>query len=314
MIPQRFSFRSADGTELQAYKWTPETPKAVVQIVHGAVEHAMRYDDFAKTLIKGGYAVYAADLRGHGATAGKPENVGYFSDASGGFSLTVDDVHLLTGHIREENPDIPVFLLGHSMGSLIARVYAARYGEGLAGFVLSGTGHVSPPLVTIGRFLARCVMALSGRRHVSPFLHKLVFGTLNRPFKGEKGCEFICSDQQVIDAYANDAFCGNTISAEFAYELLYGTRAAAKKSTIDGFPKQTPLLIASGEFDTMGGNKLKAVKKDAAAYRKAGVADLKFVVYDGMRHEILNEKQKQRVYADIISWLDRIVAGQHAKS
>ena len=304
MKPLEFCYNSADGTKLKAYKWAAEQPKAVVQIAHGAVEHAMRYADFAKTLAQAGYSVYAADIRGHGATAGAPEKVAYFSDKNGGFMQAVDDMAVLSALLRGENPGLPVFLLGHSMGSLLSRVYAAKHGDGLSGVILTGTGRVSPPLIVIVRILARCVMVLFGRRHVSPFLHSLVFGTLNRPFGGETGSEFICSDEAVIQAYADDPYCGNTVTAEFAYELLSGTRAAAKKSTIDGYPKEVPLLIASGELDSMGGAKLAAVKKDVQAYRRTGVRDLEFKVYPGMRHEILNEREKRLVYADIIAWLD----------
>ena len=304
MKPLEFCYNSADGTKLKAYKWAAEQPKAVVQIAHGAVEHAMRYADFAKTLAQAGYSVYAADIRGHGATAGAPEKVAYFSDKNGGFMQAVDDMAVLSALLRGENPGLPVFLLGHSMGSLLSRVYAAKHGDGLSGVILTGTGRVSPPLIVIVRILARCVMVLFGRRHVSPFLHSLVFGTLNKPFGGELGFEFISSDEAVIKAYASDAYCGNTVTAEFAYELLGGTGAAAKKSTIDGYPKDVPLLIASGELDSMGGAKLAAVKKDVQAYRNAGVRDLEFKVYPGMRHEILNERDKKLVYADIIAWLD----------
>lgn len=304
MNPKKFCLSTADGTVLQVYKWEADNPKAALQIVHGAVEHAMRYNDFAQELAKNGYTVYAADLRGHGATAGKPENVGYFSDTNGGFSLVVDDIFKISELIREENPGKALFLLGHSMGSLLCRVYAARYGKGLSGVILSGTGRISVSLIAVVRLLARCVMAFYGRRHVSPFLHSLIFGTLNKPFKGKYGCEFICTDEAVIEAYVNDDYCGNTSTAEFVFELLGGTHAAAAKKTIAGFPKEVPLLMASGEFDSMGGSRLSAVKKDVAAYRRAGVKDLEFIVYEGMRHEILNEKQKKKVYGDIISWLD----------
>ncbi len=303
MKPHEFSFVSSDGTRIRAYKWGIEAPKAAVQIAHGAIEHAMRYDDFAQALCSHGFVVYAQDLRGHGQTAGAIENVAYFGDGSGGFSKAVDDLHCLSQLIREEYPGLPVFLLGHSMGSLMARVYASRYGEELKGLVLTGTGRVSAPLIALVRGMARVVMALRGRRHRSPFLHSLVFGTLNKPFKGETGSAFICSDEAVVKAYAADPYCGNLCTAEFIYELLGGTRAAARKDTFARYPKKLPLFIGAGEFDSMGGSQLKAVKQDVADFKKSGVADLEFKIYEGMRHEILNEKNKRRVYEDIIAWL-----------
>ena len=303
MKAYEFTYEASDGKEISAYKWAAEKPKAVVQIAHGAVEHAMRYTDFAAALVAHGFSVYAEDHRGHGKTAGSPEAVAYFSDQDGGFSLVVDDVYTLTVRIKEENKGKKVFLLGHSMGSFIARVYAAKYG-GVDGLILTGTGRVSPPLIAVAQGLARGNMIIYGRKHKSPFLHKLVFGTLNRSFKGETGTPFICSDRAVVDAYDADEYCGNTASAEFIYELLQGTKEAAQKRTFEKYPKSLPLLIGAGAFDAMGGKNLIEVKKDVDDFKKAGVRDMTFHVYDGMRHEILNEKQKQKVYNDIINWLD----------
>lgn len=304
MKPYELSFQSADGTVIHGYKWETDVPKAAVQIAHGAIEHAMRYDDFANALCAHGFVIYACDHRGHGRSAGTPENVAYFGDKDGGFNAAVEDLHVLTQRIREENPGLPVFLLGHSMGSLMARVYASRYGNELSGLILTGTGRVSPPLIALVRSMARMSMKLRGWRHRSPFLHNLVFGTLNRPFKGETDSEFICSDEKVVKAYAADPYCGNLTTAGFIYELLGGTRAASAKETFARYPKDLPLFIGAGEFDSMGGSGLKAVKQDVKDFKKAGVTDLEFKIYQGMRHEILNEKDKQRVYEDIIAWLN----------
>lgn len=303
MSYKEFSLVSSDETALSVYSWLPDTPVAAVQIAHGAVEHALRYDHFAQYLADNGFAVYANDHRGHGKTAGSPENVAYLGEKSGGFLQSVEDMHLLTVHIREAHPGLPVFLMGHSMGSLMARVYASRWGTELHGLVLTGTGRVSPALIALVRGIAKMITALYGRRHRSPLCHKLVFGTLNRPFKGATGSEFISSDDAVVQAYAADEYCGNTATAAFVDELLYGTRAAFKKETFRGTPKALPLFIGSGELDTMGGPGLREVKKDVADYQKAGMADMEFHVYERMRHEILNEKQKQRVYDDIRTWL-----------
>ena len=304
MKPHESSLKASDGTLIHIYKWNAQSPRGAVQISHGAIEHALRYDDFAKALVAAGYVVYAQDHRGHGQTAGSTENVAYFGDEDGGFHRVVEDMRMLTQHIREENPGLPVYLLGHSMGSLLARVYAARYGAEIDGLILTGTGRVSPPLIALVRSMARVSMKLRGRRYRSSFLHSLVFGTLNRPFKGKTGNEFICSDDAVVCAYTEDKYCGKTCTAEFIYELLGGTRDAARRSTIAGCPKELPIFVGSGEHDTMGGTKLSAVKRDVADYRKAGAADMTFNIYNGMRHEILNEKEKQRVYADIIAWLN----------
>lgn len=297
-------YNSSDGTRIYAYKWDAQSPKAAVQIAHGAVEHALRYEDFAQTLAKQGFVVYAADHRGHGKTAGSPDNVPYISDTNEGYSLMVEDMKQLTDIIKQET-SLPVFLFGHSMGSFLARVYAARYGKELSGLLLTGTGRDNPLLISIGKLLARLEMALFGRRHRTPFLDSLAFGKQDKPFKGEGRSSFICSDCDVIAAYRADEYCGNTATAEFIFELLGALRAGFKNSTFEGCPKDLPVFIGAGEFDSMGGKKLSGVKKDVECYRRAGVRDVEFHVYEGMRHEILNEKDKQRVYFDIISWLNR---------
>lgn len=302
-----FVYTSSDGTSIYAYRWDAERPKAAVQIAHGAVEHALRYDDFAQALAKQGFVVYAADHRGHGKTAGSPDNVAYFSDGDGGFGLAVEDMHALTGIIKSEHPELPVFLIGHSMGSLLSRLYASRYGDELKGLVLTGTGRANPLLIAVTRTLARREMKAYGGKHKTPFLDSLVFGTLNKPFKSEGKSAFICSDRDVVEAYRADEYCGNVSTSEFIYELLGGTRAAFKKQTFEGCPKTLPVFIGSGEFDTMGGKNLSGVKKDVECYKKAGINDLEFHIYKSMRHEILNEKQKQNVYDDIIGWLNKRV-------
>lgn len=297
-----FTYESKDKTKIFVYKWTAENPKAIVQIVHGAVEHALRYEDFAKALVTQGFTVYASDHRGHGKTAQSADNVGYYSDEKGGFALAVADMHILTDIIKQENESLPIFLLGHSMGSLMSRVYAAKYGSELKGLILTGTGRVNNVLIGIVRALAKMQILLLGRKHKSPLLHSLVFGTLNKPFKGETGSEFICTDMMVVDVYVKDAFCGNTVTAEFVYELLWGTKQAAKKETFVSIPKTLPIFVGSGEYDTMGGADLSAVKKDVEEFGKRN--EVTFKIYKNMRHEILNETDKKVVYQDIVKWMN----------
>lgn len=303
-MKNEFTYTAKDGAQISAYRWDAAKPKAIVLIVHGAVEHAGRYGDFAAALSKNDFTVYAPDLRGHGKTAGSPENVPYFSDGNNGYDLVLEDIHTLFELIRKENKGIPVFLLGHSMGSFLARVYVSRHGEELAGLLLTGTGRDNPLLISIGILLARFQMSIFGRRHRSPFLDSLVFGKQDKPFKSEGRSSFICSDRAVIEAYRADEYCGNISTPEFVFELLSVLRAGFKKKTFKGCPKGLPIFIGSGEFDSLGGKGLKGVKKDFDEYRKAGVKDVEFNIYKGMRHEILNEKGKQSVYDDVIKWIN----------
>jgi alpha-beta hydrolase superfamily lysophospholipase len=302
---EEFKFKSADGKDIHAYKWPAQNPKAVLQISHGAVEHALRFDALACALVVKGISVYAEDHLGHGKTAGTPENVGHLSDSKGAFRIVVEDMRTLTKIMKEENPGAPVFMLGHSMGSMLTRIYAAKYGDELSGVIVTGTGGKSYAYLTMMMGLAKMIMLLRGKSYRSPKLNGLYDSVLNGPFGGGNGNEFLCSNPEVVAAYNADEYCGNPRSAEYFYELLWGTREAAVKRSTYGFPKKLPLFIGAGEFDSLGGKGLKEVKNAAEAYRKAGVLDLTFNMYPGMRHEILNETGKQQVWNDIIGWLEK---------
>jgi alpha-beta hydrolase superfamily lysophospholipase len=307
---EEFSFTSSDGVRITAYKWAAQKPKAVLQIVHGSVEYAMRYDALARWLCDQGVSVYAEDHLGHGKTAKSDDYVGHISDSKGAFLKIVEDMHTLDKRIREENPGLPVFMLGHSMGSFLTRLYAARYGGSLSGVALTGTGGRNAAYLSLMIALAGAVMVLRGGAHRPRMMGKLYKQEMNGTFKGSTGNEFISSDPAVVEAYTADPRCGNALSAEFFHEMLWGTREAATKRSVSAFPKELPLFIGAGEFDTVGGRELKEVKKDAAAYKNAGVKDVTFKIYPGMRHEVLNEKGKQQVWDDIIGWLDNHITDQ----
>ena len=149
------TFKGSDNKQIHAYKWLPKTAiKGVLQVAHGMAEHALRYEGFAKYLNAQGYALYANDHRGHGKTAGSIENLGYFADKNG-WALVVEDMYLLTQEIKKEQPNIPVFLLGHSMGSFLSRDYIGKYGKELNGVILSATAGDPGILGKLGVFVAK---------------------------------------------------------------------------------------------------------------------------------------------------------------
>jgi alpha-beta hydrolase superfamily lysophospholipase len=305
MPAETFYLAAPDGKKLHVYKWSVENPKAVLQVTHGAVEHAGRYAEFASFLNEQGYSVYANDLRGHGKTAEDP-GIPYFSDGEGGWDLLVEDMHALTGRIREENADIPVFLLGHSMGSFLAVSYYAKYGADLKGGIVSGTGTNSPVALKLLKSLANRDVKKHGNRHPSPFLHNLAFGSLNAKIKGaESPYDFICTDRNVIDAYIRDECCGNTATSEFLREMARGIERLNDSRTYEAAPKDLGILFISGEFDPLGGNKLKAMRRVYEGYKKAGVKDVSLIVYEGARHESLNEPGRQKTYRDVAEFIKK---------
>jgi alpha-beta hydrolase superfamily lysophospholipase len=308
-----FSFRAPDSIEIFTYRWLPDSQsdtRAVVQIVHGMAEHAARYERFAKVLVDAGYAVYANDLRGHGKTAGSADNLGYFSDDQG-WKKVVDDVHALTQIIKKENPKLPVFLFGHSMGSFVARHYAMLYGTEISGLVLSGTGG-DPGLggkiaLSIGKREAK----KKGKKTKSPTMDKLLFGMYNRSFRPNRTrFDWLSRDSAEVDKYVSDSFCGNIGAAGFYYDVLEGVFFVNKLENVKSIPKQLPVYFFSGTLDPVGSKtpwsgKTKGMLQAYNAMLRVGVKDVTVKLYPDGRHEMLNEINRDEVFKDVISWLDK---------
>lgn len=307
MKAENISFKAKDGTEVFASKWIMENeakPKAVIQISHGMAEHVLRYQEFAKALLEEGYVVYGNDHRGHGRTAGSPENIGYFGDENG-WNLVVEDMKELTNIINDENPDIPVFLFGHSMGSFLSRTYIQRYGKEINGVILSGTGGDAGLLGKVGILVAKREIKRNGKRAESKRMDNLSFGSFNKAFSPNRtDFDWLSRNNKKVDKYIDDPLCGGVFTAGFFYDMLTGLKNLNKKENIKMTPKDLPIYLISGDKDPVGKN-TKGVLQVYNSYRKAGVMDVVYRFYIDARHEILNEINKEEVYKDIIIWLNK---------
>lgn len=307
MIQTTFNFKSKDGMMIHVYKWSPKEHvklKGVFQLVHGSVEHALRYKAFAEHLVSEGFVVYANDHRGHGKTAGEVKNLSYFSDLDDGFNIAVDDLNTLNSKIRMENDNLKVFILGHSLGSFMLRKYVTQYPKSMDGMILTGTGGGQNLLLNFGLAIAARDLKRKGRRHPSEKLHKLMYGPLNNNVKNKKSeVDFISRDQNIIDAYNADPYCGHTVTTEYALESLKGIKFCSLKKSFDLTPNDVPIYILSGQQDLVGGKNAKEVKKVAKRYQSSGAEDLELKIYKDARHEILNEINKNEVYGDIVNWV-----------
>lgn len=273
MKKQEYTFESSDGMLIHVNKCLPEKgkAKAVVQIVHGSVEHVDRYMEFAKFLTDNRYAVYASDLRGHGKTAGSEENLSYFSDEKDGWNLAIKDLKKITGDIDIEFPQKPVFLFGHSMGSMLVRDYISKHGEGLQGAIISGTAGGFPILLNAAKLISRMAMTLKGRKSRSLFLHKLVYGTLNDGIENAvTDYDFLSKDPEEVQKYIDDLYCGYTVTPEYIYELSKGALGICKTKAFKNTPSDMPLYIFSGDNDPAGGIKGNDVIKVYEKYREWG--------------------------------------------
>ena len=304
-----FTTMASDGTALFTYRWLPEgPPRAIVQIAHGMAEHAARYARFAEVLTGAGYAVYANDHRGHGQTSPLGPDHGYFADDRG-FAKVVADLHVVTEHARAEQPGLPVFLFGHSMGSFLSRAYIADYGAELTGVVLSATAGDQGVLGKVGRGIALAESKALGRRHVSPVMDKLSFGKFNASFKPARTAfDWLSRDDAEVDKYVADPLCGNTFTAGFYVDLLDGLTFIHSASTSARVPKSLPIHLIAGSQDPVGDN-TKGVEQVAKQYRKAGIEHVTTRYYLDARHELLNETNRDEIMADIVAWFDAHLNG-----
>ncbi len=297
-----------DGHRLFLRTW-PAEGKAVatLHINHGMAEHSLRYDGFARYMNSLGFTVYAQDHRGHGLTKEEEER-GWFS-AENGWDVVVQDSIAVDQLIAGEVGYLPHFILGHSMGSFITRTALTRAGDLYSGAVIMGTGAGQGLLGAIGKSIARRHVRKYGGRMPDHRLDKLSFGAYNKHFKPIKtSADWLTRDPEEVRKYLDDPLCGFVCSSQFFYDLLTGIEAANDPDLAKKVPPVLPMLIVSGSEDPVGGYG-KGVRKVADLYRKAGVRVVDLKLFEGGRHEILNETNKDEVYAYVGSWLSHLASG-----
>jgi alpha-beta hydrolase superfamily lysophospholipase len=294
------------GNDIFAYRWMPsanEKFRGIVQISHGMAEHAARYERFAAALVGEGFGVYANDHLGHGKTAVSLDRVGYFGDGNGWDTVT-EDMHLLTQQIKENHPDQPVFLFGHSMGSLLSRTYITRYGDRISGVILSATSGDPGMLGKIGMLLARMERWRKGKKYRSNLLNTMSFGKFNKPFRPNRTqFDWLSRDLVEVDKYVDDPYCGDVFTTGFFVDLLKGIRFINRVENIRQIPGDLPVYLFSGEEDPVGDN-TRGVLEVYESLRTAGVKDVSVKFYNGGRHEMLNEINRDEVYKDVVAWLN----------
>lgn len=304
MISKGFTFRTPDATEIYVYKWLPENQiKAAINISHGMAETAARYERFAGILTNCGYAVYAADQRGHGKTIKDPAHAG--EAGADAFTWMLKDLHQLSGIIKEEIPAAPLFLFGHSMGSFLAQGYIAHWGGQLKGAILSGAAGPADLMAFIGQGVAYLEKLRVGATGRSNLLNALSFGSFNKQFQPARTAfDWLSRDEKEVDKYIADPFCGGIFPAAFFFDLVKFLRQIHNPDQLRNVPKDLPMYFFSGEKDPVGAN-TTGVKKLIKIYEKLGIADLSFKFYKDGRHEMLNEINREIVAADVIQWLDK---------
>lgn len=280
------------------------TPKAAVLIVHGMAEHYARYQRLADDLSKHGFLVAGFDLIGHGP--GTPESeLGYFGEHDGWQAL-VRDVHTAHSLLRQRWPGIDVVLLGHSMGSFLAREYAIQHGKGLKGLVLTGSSWQPKPLCLLGLTISAAQSMLGWYRKPAGLLNQLSFASNNRAFRPNRTpYDWLTRDTEEVDAYVADPYCGFPLKVGGYRELFRGLLLLTRLERLEKVPKHLPVLLMSGSADPLAGKDGSVIHELARQYRQAGLSDITVRLFEHARHELFNELNREEVIDTLLVWLNR---------
>lgn len=297
-----FWYDSKGAGKIHGCRWTPEeSPKAVVQIVHGIAEFIERYDEFAAYLNGLGFLVVAEDHMGHGQSVGENGIQGYFH---GGWFTAVEDTMTLLRETQAAYPDIPYVLFGHSMGSFMARTILCKYPDsGISAAVICGTGWQPAALLPpVTRFI-EAVCRKDGEDKPSAFLENLVFGSYNKRVEHPRTAyDWLSRDAKIVDAYIAHPMCGFTPTAGLLREMMKGLTYIEKPAHLEAMKKDLPVFFVAGGDDPVGSYG-KGVRHTVSQFRKAGMTDVSCRIYPLCRHEILNEINRQEIFEDIGGWI-----------
>ena len=280
------AFKSEDGLEIAYYRWrAPGRPAGIVQIAHGMGEHSWRYDHVAAALNDAGYHVFANDHRGHGRSAPSRESLGDFG--AGGWNALVADMVTLTRLARTREGQLPVVLLGHSMGSFAAQQYVLDNSDAIAGLVLSGSAAVDKLNIDPSR--AADLTA---------------FNSAFEPARTQH--DWLSRDPAAVDAYEADPLCGFGVNKRALESMAAATKRLADPAALAKIRSDLPIYIFAGDKDPIN-HGLEWLKPVAERYRAAGIANVSEKYYPDGRHEMLNETNRDEVLRDLVSWLQKAV-------
>lgn len=303
---EHFYFPSSEGTaKCHGMRWIPEGEiQAAVQLVHGMAEHIERYREFAQYLAQRGILVTGHDHLGHGGTAESSERYGYFAEKDGNRCM-IQDIHRLLVLTKKKYGAVPYILLGHSMGSFLTRQYLCVKGKELDGAVICGTGEYPYAVARLGMGIAKAGALLHGWNYRSRLLEWMVAGRCNAKFAPNRTSgDWLCRDEREVDKYIEDGRCGFAFTANGYYNMFLGLSHIARKDYLQQMPKDIPVLFIAGECDPVGSFG-KGVRRVARQFEELGVQDVTCRLYPEDRHEILNELDKEQVFADVYGWMER---------
>lgn len=313
MQTKSFTMKMEDGFEIALNRWIPNEGtevKGVVQLHHGLAEHSMRYDRLGSILAENGYILNAYDMRGHGATAELSEKngTGLFGKLADkdGFNRVIEDLHEIITSLKNEFKDKKIILFGHSFGSFVSQGFIEKYGTEIDGCILCGTSGPKKNLAFFGKIAVNIVKLFRGGDSIVPALDKLSFGSYNKRIKNPKTeNDWLSTNETNIELYEMDKWCGFKLRTSFFRDITSGLLQIHSKKNIKNIPNELPVFLIYGCEDPVG-EYGKSVNKLYDIYKKKGMTNVSIKGYEGDRHEILNEHDKEKVENDVISWISQI--------
>ena len=307
MVKEEFYFDSRDGeSKIHAVRYRPEDPgkiRCVLQVVHGMAEYAERYEEFAAFLVERGFVVTGDDHLGHGKSVGDKGKQGYFCEQDPA-TVLVRDEHRLKKMTEEAFPHVPYVIMGHSMGSFITRNYICRYGSGIAAAIIMGTGMQPKAVLGMAKILVRLQKLFCGSKHVSRLIDKMAFGGYNKEIPNPRTAfDWLSRDEERVDLYLADPDCGFPFTVNGFGALFMLVSRLYSPENLKAIPKKLPVLMISGDADPVG-DYGKGVRKAYDSLKTAGLEDISLKLYQGGRHELLNESNRTQVMEDVYAWVE----------
>lgn len=298
-MKREFYFPSKDGeTQIHAVEWVPDgTIFAVLQIVHGMAEHIERYGEFASYLADRGIYVTGHSHLGHGKSVTELKKMGFFHESDGN-DCVIGDIHELRKITQEKYPGIPYFMMGHSMGSFLLRQYLGDDKEGLSGAIIMGTGDQPDIALVGGKLVCKVIAAVKGWEYRSDLVNSFAVGG----FEKKLGNTWLSKNEENVKKYDDDPLCGFVFTLNAFYHMFEGIAKVNAQEKSGNVPKELPLFFVAGSEDPVGASG-KGVEAVYQRYLAKGAKNAKIKLYDGDRHEILNELDKETVYEDLFAWI-----------
>lgn len=304
-----FFYESIDGEKIFAKHWPSknEAVKGIIQIAHGLGETAHYYEEFSRNAVRSGFAVYIHEARGHGRTAGDVHSPEYPKKAGdvgvNGFVKMRDDMVVLTQIIKNEHPHVPVYILAHSMGSVIARLYSFTYGNEIDGFILTGapsaSSHTDALLAAVEQEIRE-----NGLKAPCKDTFRVMFRDVNTQFEPVMTeLDWITSDRAMIEASLKLPYTYVMFNNEFYKYFLLSLKEMEQERNINSIPKELPIYLLSGSKDSITENG-SITETQCRLYKKAGIKDVRYKIYENKRHSILRETNRVEVTEDILHWID----------